>query len=127
MKYVNKETGETWTEGETSTSRTSNFYLLSHEQKVALGWELVAEPVIETPLEVLKSRKVERIKLDASLVIQDKYPIWKQLNALMGEYGSAYLDSMKAEIRAIRAKSDELESRVVSATSKQELDFDIVF
>jgi len=41
MKYIHTETGEEWLDRNPSTKNTSNFYLLSHQEKMDLGWELV--------------------------------------------------------------------------------------
>ncbi len=77
MKYEHTETGEVWNEGQPSTKQTSNFYLLSHQEKLARGWTVIEEPatpviapVIQT-LEQTKAVKKELIKGKAVLAISE--------------------------------------------------------
>lgn len=113
MKYIHTETGEEWS-GQASTSRTSNFYLLTHEEKVALGWELVDEPVVVES----KEEAIAKMKNELSMHLLSKYPFFKQINASLGVYGDDYVHEMKTEIQRIRALSDEYESQIKLGTFK---------
>lgn len=122
MKYVHTETGEVWN-GLSSTSRTSNFYLLSHGEKLALGWKQIVEPVIETSLEQKKVNKLGEVKREATLAILDKYPEHKQRNAALGIYAPEYINELKAYIIEVRKKVDDYEDLIEAGT----LDFEVVF
>ena len=103
MKYIHNETGEEWN-GQSSTKQTSNFYLLSHDEKVERGWTLVQEPIVEVPLEDWKKQEVARVESSASMYVTGKYPVYKQINALLGIYGEEYKQEMITFIQGVRSK-----------------------
>ncbi len=126
MKYVHTQTGEVWS-GAPSTSRTSNFYLLSHAEKVSQGWTAVVEPIVTTSLEEKKRDKLDFVKMKASQTILIAYPEYKQINAALGIYPAATVDAIKALIQSVRAKVTAYEADIASATSEEDLDFEVLF
>lgn len=132
MQYVRKEKGkvvETWTDEQFSTQNTSNFMLLSHDEKVALGWELVAEPVVETVVErfptadELKQGALDYIHRSASDFIWAKYPMYKQVNALLGIYPDTYRKEMTLFINDVRTKVKAFEAQVEDGNYSVEVSF----
>lgn len=57
----------------------------------------------------LNNDRIRFIKFRANEIITDRYPLFKQLNAQMGLYGSEYLDKMTSFISDIIRQSNELE------------------
>lgn len=134
MKYKNIETGEIWSEGNASTSRTSNFYLLTHDEKVAAGWELLGEPenleqntMPLVPLDTLKSDKIAGVKSTASKLILEKYPQYKQINAALGIYSGAETTAIFNYIQSIRSQVTAFESLIAEQQTAEDLNFEIVF
>jgi hypothetical protein len=130
MKYKNTQTGEIWTDASTSTSRTSNFYLFTHNEKVGAGWELVEEtpsvPVVES-LNILKANKIWGAKSMASKIILDKYPVYKQINASLGLYSAEETQEIKQFIASVISIVDQCEQQVELATTSEELEFEVHF
>lgn len=120
MKYIHTETGEVWT-GQPSTSRTSNFYLLSDAEKVSLGWTFVADAV--PTIDEKKQYLLAKINSEASKHIYENYPLHKQVNASLGIYGDEYLNTMISFINATRTKVDEYKALVANGN----LEFEVVF
>lgn len=127
MKYIHAETGEVWTDAQTSTSRTSNFYLLSHQEKVNLGWQQVAEPVVTISLAQKKQSKLDFVRMKASQTILLTYPEYKQINAALGIYPQSTTDAIKAFIQNVRSQVTAYEADIASATSEEDLDFEVAF
>lgn len=124
MKYIRKENNqiiEEWT-GQPSTMSTSNFYLLSHEEKLARGWELVPEPTpVEPSLAQTKKEKIMDVKSSASTFIYDKYPLYKQINSSLGVYGAEHTQTMVTLIQSVRAQVAVFEQTVAQATTNDEV------
>ncbi len=127
MKYTHTQTGEVWS-GAPSTSRTSNFYLLSHAEKVALGWELVEEPApTVVDLNTAKEEKKLYINELASRQILKIYPVYKQINAALGVYSESEKDTMVQYIQSVRTKNNTLKLQADNANSVEELGFEVSF
>lgn len=127
MKYINTKTNEVWDDSQTSTKNTSNFYLLSHDEKVAQGWTLVPEMVIEQTFESMKDTKLFEVDVRTSNSILERYPFQDQINACLGIYGEQYKQDMITFINSVRDKKEQFESDIESATTKTDLDFDVEF
>lgn len=69
---------------------------------VVASWRDATEPVQPTQEELLQA-----IKAEARRRIEEAWPIWRQIN-LQAEGGEAFI-AMRAEIDAIRTRSDEIE------------------
>ena len=123
MKYKHSQTQEIWSEGQASTARTSNFYLLSHAEKVALGWVLMPEVTAEPTLEEQKSNKLSMIKTRATDFILATYPVHKQINAVLGIYGTEYKTTMSSFIQSVRQQVSQYEALV----DAEDLDFEVLY
>jgi hypothetical protein len=133
MKYIHNETGEVWTDAQTSTSRTSNFYLLSHNEKVSMGWVLQEESVSESspvlPRSIEESKEAARvsyishIKARATEHIMLNYPQYKQINAILGIYGEEYKNNMISFIQNVRSTVERYETYV----SQDNFEFEVIF
>lgn len=99
MRYEHTETKELWNDNQASTKHISNFYLLSHQEKIKVGWTLVEEPVVAPAIDV--SKKIVDAKTLASNKIYATYPLYKQVNAISGVYGESYLQTMRDYIKQI--------------------------
>ena len=123
-KFVHSENDiEYWT-GAPSTRLTSNFYLLNHEDKLSLGWELVEEVVIpptEQSLQDYKTTCISSIKNEASNFLFSKYPPYKQINAALGIYDAAKTQEIVDEINRVRLLVENAESQTESAETKQDV------
>jgi hypothetical protein len=123
MKYLHTETGEIWDGSHPCTSHTSNFYLLSHEEKVALGWEQVAENEIIISDAEKQLHKLSEIKNIATRVIMDTYPTYKQINASLNIYGADFTVAMVAYIQSVRARVAEYEARITEGDIEFQADY----
>jgi hypothetical protein len=133
MKYIRKDENgniiETW-DGQPSTHDVSNFYLLPHASKVAMGWEKVEEPVVVIPeiyIETKKEQRLQWLNALATEYILRKYPTHEQVNAALGIYDGERKGAIVSEIVRVRNKVHSYQTLIQSATTEQELDFDIGF
>lgn len=124
MEYIHTESGEVWS-GQPSTRNISNFYLLSHEEKVSLGWA----PVPKTPktLDQLKAEKLAVVKVLASNNIYASYPLFKQINAALGLYSQSVVDALKSKVESVKAQVDAYEQQILEATQEEDLDFEVTW
>lgn len=124
MKYVHSETGEIWVDSLKSTSRTSNFYLLTHDEKVAMGWELVAEPpIVEKTLAELKAEKLAMVKEAARTILENEYPLETRVDAALGLMGAAAITAMKTRIQEVRTQFNTYKDMIQAGN----LDFEVTF
>jgi hypothetical protein len=125
MKYIHTETEELWDSNKSNnTKNTSNFNLLSHEEKTARGWELVEEEQPQQPsLEDQKQNKKNYVRMLATNAIDIKYPSFKRENASLGIYGDEFKTEVTEFIQGIIAKVDEYDLLVDNAQSIEDLEF----
>lgn len=72
-------------------------------------WEKTPEQIAGYDAEALAGM-IGGLKQSASDIILAAYPLWRQSNALMGVYGTPYLDKMRADIAAVVAESNDAEA-----------------
>lgn len=92
-----------------------------------MGWSLIPEQVITVSLDEKKQSKLDFVRMMATQTILQTYPQHKQINAALGIYPQATVDTITTFIQNIRAKVTEYESDISSAASESDLEFEVVF
>jgi len=69
-----------------------------------------------------KAARIQQIKDAAKAEILDKYPEYKQRNALLGLLSDAEIEEIKVGIQDIRTQASDKENLINSCQSLQELD-----
>lgn len=78
------------------------------------------ETLVDIPLAQVKANELSRIRQEAENIIYGKYPLYRQLNAVLGAYPAAYLTQLRSDIAAVVTASNNAEASVAAATTAEQ-------
>lgn len=75
------------------------------------------ETLVLIPLAQVKTNELARIRSEAMGVAYGKYPLFRQINAVLGAYPAAYLTQLRADIASVVTASNTAEASITAATT----------
>lgn len=78
------------------------------------------ETLVDIPLAQVKANELSRIRQEAEDIIYGKYPLYRQLNAVLGAYPAAYLTQLRSDIAAVVTASNAAEAAISAAATADE-------
>ena len=75
------------------------------------------ETLVDIPLAQVKANELIRIRAEARATIYAKYPIERQLSAILGVYPAAYKAQLAADVAAVVAESNAAEAQITNTVA----------